>query len=167
MDIVGRQTESGVFPAYIKTLKKVIKDIAIGKSTEVEELLEEIRSAFGLGAAAVYDTSDYNAITYTKDFPQGLMSVKFMGNASYKALVAVDNVIVINNLDSIEREDKAVYRKLYDAGCRSYVSVFLSDNTGTEYIFVFYMLGEKHKWSSVEIDYLTMLSEVIYGALKK
>ena len=25
VDIVGRQTESGVFPAYIKTLKKVIK----------------------------------------------------------------------------------------------------------------------------------------------
>lgn len=47
------------------------------------------------------------------------------------------------------------------------MSVFLSDNTGTEYIFVFYMLGEKHKWSSAEIDYLTMLSEVIYGALKK
>lgn len=167
VDIVGRQTETGVFPAYIKTLKKVIKDIAIGKSTEVEEFLEEIRSAFELGAAAVYDTSDYNAIAYTKDCPQGLMSVEFMGNASHKAFVAVDNVLVINNLDSIEREDKAVYRKLYDAGCRSYESVFLSDNTDPEYIFVFYMLGEKHKWSSAEIDYLTMLSEVIYGALKK
>lgn len=47
------------------------------------------------------------------------------------------------------------------------MSVFLSDNTDPEYIFVFYMLGAKHKWSSAEIDYLTMLSEVIYGALKK
>ena len=167
VDIVGRQTETGVFPSYIKTLKKVIRDITIKKTTDIEGILEEIKSTFGLGAAAVYSTSDYKAVAYTKDCPQGLLSVEFMGNDSYKALMAVDNVLVINNLDNIARDDEEVYRKLSDADCRSYVSVFLSDNTGLEYIFVFYMLGAKHKWGSAEKDYLTMLSEVIYGALER
>ena len=167
VDIVGRQTETGVFPSYIRTLKKVIRDITIKKTTDIEGILEEIKSTFGLGAAAVYGTSDYKAVAYTKDCPQGLLSVEFMGNDSYKALMAVDNVLVINNLDKIARDDEEVYRKLFDADCRSYVSVFLSDNTGQEYIFVFYMLGAKHKWGSAEKDYLTMLSEVIYGALER
>ena len=90
----------------------------------------------------------------------------FMGSDSYKALLAVDNVLVLNNLSSIEREDESIYTKLASTGCCSYISIQLPKAHMPEYIIAFYMLGMKHKWGNVEIDYLTILAEAVYSAFK-
>lgn len=167
IDIVGRQTEIGGYPVYISTLKNVAKDIIVNKSTEIKSDLEEIKKAFGLGAVAVYSMTDYKALLYTDGCPEELLDVEFMINDSFRALLMVDNVLAINNLEAIEREDENVYRKLSAAGCDSYVSVLLPDSDNQQYIIIFYMFGMLHKWGSVEIDYLTILAQMLYSTFER
>ena len=166
IDVIGRQTETGGYPVYIKALKDVVRNIIVNKCNDIKAILEEIKTAFSLGAAVVYSMTDYKAIVYTDGCPEGLLDVAFMGSDSYKALLAVDNVLVLNNLSSIEREDESIYTKLASTGCCSYISIQLPEAHMPEYIIAFYMLGMKHKWGNVEIDYLTILAEAVYSAFK-
>lgn len=166
IDVIGRQNETGGYPVYIKALKDVVRNIIVNKCNDIKAILEEIKTAFSLGAAVVYSMTDYKAIVYTDGCPEGLLEVAFMGSDSYKALLAVDNVLVLNNLSSIEREDESIYTKLASTGCCSYISIQLPEAHMPEYIIAFYMLGMKHKWGNVEIDYLTILAEAVYSAFK-
>ena len=165
IDVIGRQTETGACPDYIKTLKSTVRNILVDKSRDIKGILEEIKSTFGLGAAVVYRGSDFEAAEHTDNCPEGLLNVSFMGSERYRTLLSIDNVLALNNLEAIEREDEQVYNKLSSAGCCSFVSVILPGSSKREYIISFYVFGMKRKWGSVEVDYLTILAETIYSAL--
>ena len=69
IDVIGRQTETGGYPVYIKALKDVVRNIIVNKCNDIKAILEEIKTAFSLGAAVVYSMTDYKAIVYTDGCP--------------------------------------------------------------------------------------------------
>ncbi len=167
IDVIGRQTEMGGYPVHIRAVKNVVRNIAVNKSSDIKANLEEIKRAFGLGAVVVYSMEDYKALWYTDGCPDELYDVSFIKTDSYKMLLSVDSVLALDNLEVVEREDEGVYKKLVSTGCCSYVSVLLPGVDRQRFIVVFYMFGMKHKWSSAEVDYLTILAETVYGALDR
>ena len=88
-----------------------------------------------------------------------------MLDESYRKLLAGENVLVMNNLNGVLRRDTSAYNMLLQADCQSYINIMLPDTEHPKFVAAFYIFGTKHKWSSTEENYVTMIAEAVYLAV--
>ena len=165
IDVVGRQTETGIYPVYIKTLKNVMRELLVDGSKDIGAILDSVRDAFGLGAIAIHYGETLENEIYSGECPEPIKDIAFMLDESYRKLLSGENVLVMNNLDGVSRRDISARDRLMKSDCQSYISVMLPDTKKPEFVAAFYMFGLKHKWSSTEENYITMIAEAVYLAV--
>lgn len=165
IDVVGRQTETGIYPIYIKTLKNVMRELLVDGSENIVRILGNVKEAFGLGAIAVHYGERFEHDIYAGECPESIRDITFMLDESYRKLLAGENVLVMNNLSGVLRRDTYAYNMLLQADCQSYISIMLPDTEHPKFVAAFYIFGTKHKWSSTEENYITMIAEAVYLAV--
>lgn len=165
IDAVGRQTETGIYPIYIKTLKSVMRELLVDGSQDIQAILNNVKDAFGLGAIAVHYGENLKNDIYAGECPESIRDITFMLDEAYRRMLAGENVLVMNNLDGVSRRDTDACSRLIQADCQSYISIMLPDTKHPEFVAAFYMFGAKHKWSSTEENYITMIAEAVYLAV--
>lgn len=165
IDVVGRQTETGIYPVYIKTLKNVMRELLVDGSKDIGVILDSVRDAFGLGAIAIHYGEKLENEIYSGKCPEPIKDIEFMFDESYRKLLAGENVLVMNNLNGVSRRDMSAYDRLMQSDCQSYINIMLPDTKKPEFVAAFYMFGLKHKWSSTEENYITMIAEAVYLAV--
>lgn len=165
IDVVGRQTETGIYPIYIKTLKNVMRELLVDGSENIGRILGNVKEAFGLGAIAVHYGERLEHDIYAGECPESIRDITFMLDESYRKLLAGENVLVMNNLNGVLRRDTSAYNRLLQADCQSYINIMLPDTEHPKFVAAFYIFGTKHKWSSTEENYVTMIAEAVYLAV--
>jgi hypothetical protein len=75
IDVVGRQTETGIYPIYIKTLKNVMRELLVDGSENIVRILGNVKEAFGLGAIAVHYGERFEHDIYAGECPESIRDI--------------------------------------------------------------------------------------------
>ncbi|MGN1188237.1 MAG: GGDEF domain-containing protein [Lachnospiraceae bacterium] len=166
VDVAGSHSEVSGSRTHVRTLRKTMKELFDNNPDRLTDVLEEVREGFGLGAIVVNYGNGADNVICTSGCGEKLKEISYADSESYMAVLVGDNMLVMNDLTTVLRIDGEIYDKLNATGCCSYIQVLFGSSSQGRCIVTYYVFGTKHKWSDNEKDFLEIIANAIYSAVK-
>lgn len=166
VDAAGSHSEVSGSRTHVRTLRKTMKELFDNNTDRLTDVLEEVREGFGLGAIVVRYGNGLDKVICTSGCGEELKNISYACSDLYMSMLCGDNMLVMNDLTTVLRVDRELYDKLNATGCCSYIQVLFGSSSQDRCIVTYYVFGTKHKWSDNEKDFLEIIANAIYSAVK-
>lgn len=152
--------------SHIRYIGTLTDRIISGSDMDINSILDEIKSEFGVDCICIFSGDKMNHITAsTKNAP--VLDAEYILNPQYSEKFNSNGLIIINNVNELEGRADEAFKILSSQNILCTIQYMIKSGNSLKGLISYNYINRFKKWAVADTDCLTIISRIISSYLEK